>query len=299
MDHDVIIIGGGFAGLAAAMPLVRARRRVLLIDAGQPRNRFAEASHGFLGQDGVPPAEILARGRRELSAYSTFTAIDALALRAEGQRDHFAVTLVTGKTATARRLILALGVRDDLPDLPGLRERWGVTALHCPYCHGYEVADRPLGVLASPIPQDHRGLLLTDWGRPTILFTQGGPLPAAEMLDRLTTRAVQVETTPIVELLGPAPALEAVRLADGRTLPLAALFVAPKTELSSPLATQLGCAMEEGPSGAFLRTDGRRETSVPGVFAAGDAVMGMHNGLLAAASGLMAGVGAHQSLVMA
>ncbi len=299
MDHDVIVIGGGFAGLAAAMPLVRARRRVLLVDAGQPRNRFAEASHGFLGQDGVPPAEILARGRRELLAYPTFSVIDAVALQVEGQMDRFVVTLETGDTHGARRLILALGVRDDLPDLPGLRERWGVTVLHCPYCHGYEVADRPLGVLASAVPQDHRGLLLTDWGRPTTLFTQGGPLPDAPMLDRLAARAVQVETTPIVELLGPAPALEAVRLADGRIVPLAALFVAPKTELSSPLAQQLGCAMEEGPSGAFLHSDGRRATSVPGVFAAGDAVMGMHNGLLAAASGLMAGVGAHQSLVMA
>jgi thioredoxin reductase len=298
MDHDVIIIGGGFAGLAAAMPLVRARRRVLLIDAGQPRNRFADASHGFLGQDGVAPAEIQARGRRELSAYPTFTAIDGMAVQAAGEMDHFTVTEEAGSVHRARRLILALGVRDELPDLPGLRDRWGISALHCPYCHGYEVADRPLGVLASALPHDHRGLLLTDWGRPTILFTHGSPLPPAEMLDRLAARNVQVETAPIAELLGPAPALEAVRLTDDRVLPLAALFIAPKTTLSSPLAAQLGCAMEEGPSGAILRTDGRRATSIPGVFAAGDAVMGMHNGLLAAASGLMAGVGAHQSLVM-
>lgn len=296
MLHDVIIIGGGFAGLAAAMPLTRARRRVLLIDAGQPRNRFAAHSHGFLGQDGVAPADIQARGMAELSAYPTFTLVRGEVVRAAGTLDAFAVALADGSTLEGRRLILATGVRDELPAIPGMKERWGVGALHCPYCHGYEVAGRPLGVLGTQAGSDMKALLVSDWG-PVTLFTQDAFLPGAEMMARLTERGITVERVPIMEMLGEAPSLSAVRLADGRVLPLAALFVGPRTHMASPLALQLGCAMEEGHSGPYLRINEGKETSVPGIFAAGDATMQMHSATLSVASGMLAGVGAHRSLL--
>lgn len=296
MLHDVIIIGGGFAGLAAAMPLARARRRVLLIDAGQPRNRFAAHSHGFLGQDGVAPADIQARGMAELSAYPTFTLLRGNVVGAAGTLDAFTVTLADGSTFEGRRLILATGVRDELPAIPGMKERWGVGALHCPYCHGYEVVGQPLGVLGTQAGSDMKALLVSDWG-PVTLFTQDAFLPGAEMMVRLTERGITVESVPITEMLGEAPSLSAVTLADGRVLPLAALFVGPRTHMASPLALQLGCAMEEGHSGPYLRINEGKETSVPGIFAAGDATMQMHSATLSVASGMLAGVGAHRSLL--
>lgn len=296
MLHDVIIIGGGFAGLAAAMPLARARRRVLLIDAGQPRNRFAAHSHGFLGQDGVAPADIQARGMAELSAYPTFTLMRGNVVGAAGTLDTFTVTLADGSTLKGRRLILATGVRDELPPIPGMKERWGVGALHCPYCHGYEVAGQPLGVLGTQAGSDMKALLVSDWG-PVTLFTQDAFLPGAEMMVRLTERGITVERVPITEMLGEAPSLSAVKLADGRVLPLAALFVGPRTHMASSLALQLGCAMEEGHSGPYLRINEGKETSVPGIFAAGDATMQMHSATLSVASGMLAGVWAHRSLL--
>src|SRR5688572_20992032 len=148
ITYDVAVIGGSFAGLSAAMQLARARRRVLLVDAGSPRNRFAHASHGFLGQDGRAPAEIMATAREQVLAYPTAELRLDEATHAASRDGAFELTLATGTVERARRLVIATGVIDDLQDLPGLKERWGRTVLHCPYCHGYEVADRRLGVLA-------------------------------------------------------------------------------------------------------------------------------------------------------
>ena len=148
MIHDVIIIGGSFAGLSAAMQLARARRDVLVLDTGSPRNRFAATSHGFPGQDGRSPAEIMARLRTDLDKYPTVRFRDAEAMSATRQEGGFQLSLPAGETVAARRLVLAYGVRDTLPDLPGLPERWGASVLHCPYCHGYELNRQPVGVLA-------------------------------------------------------------------------------------------------------------------------------------------------------
>lgn len=292
--QDVIIIGGSFAGQAAALMLGRARRKVVLLDAGQPRNRFAEASHGFLGQDGRAPSEIMAGARAQLARYSTVRQLTGRAVTAE-RGDGFRLTLEDGSALQARRLILATGQRDILPDLPGLAERWGKSVLHCPYCHGYELDQGPIGVLAGSAMALHQALLVPDWG-PTTLFLQGAFQPSAEERAKLAARQVAVEATPVVELLGPGTALQAARLADGRQVPLAGLFIAPRTSPASDLAMQLGCAMEEGPTGPFVRIDPRGATSVPGVFAAGDAAMAMANATISAASGVMAAGGTHHSL---
>ncbi|RZS77665.1 thioredoxin reductase [Phyllobacterium myrsinacearum] len=298
MTYDAIVIGGSFAGLSAAIQIARARRRVLLIDAGLPRNRFADASHGFLGQDGRRPQDIIGDARRQLSLYPTVEFIDSEAVSASKTDGDFAVTLADGSEKRAMRLILATGVKDDLPAIPGLPERWGQSVLHCPYCHGYEVGGQALGVLANTPMSAHQALLISDWG-PTTYFTQNAFEPDAEQLSSLAVRNVQIERTPVAELLGNAPRLEAVRLADGRVVPVDAVFTAPKTSMASPLAQQLGCAFDDGPLGAFIRVDDWMQTTVKGVYAAGDAASSMANATMAAAAGVKAGVGAHQSLVFA
>ena len=294
--YDAIVVGGSFAGLSAAMQLVRARRRVLMIDAGQPRNRFSDASHGFLGQDGSSPAAIRALGLRQLGAYPTFSMREGAAETAQQDGDGFRVTTAEGDEERARRLILATGVKDSLPAIPGLEERWGRTVLHCPYCHGYEVRDRPLGVLATGAMAVHQASLIPDWG-PTTLFTQASFQLEPEQRALLEARGVTIEPVPVAALIGAAPALSAVRLEDGRELPVEALFVAPSVRMASALPHQLGCAFAEGPLGPHVKVDEWKLTSVPGVFAAGDAASPMHNATLASADGVLAGVKAHQSLI--
>ena len=206
------------------------------------------------------------------------------------------MALAGGGEEAATCLILAIGMADELPPIPGLQERWGATVLHCPYCHGYEVAGRPLGVLANHALSAHQAGMLPDWG-PTTYFTQGEFEPDAAQAAYLASRGVSIERSPVVELLGAAPDLEAVRLADGRVVPVAALFTAARMRMASPLAEQLGCALDDGPLGPRLRVDDFKQTTVPGVFAAGDAATPMHNATLASASGVMAGVCAHRSLM--
>ncbi|MGF1626985.1 MAG: NAD(P)/FAD-dependent oxidoreductase [Alphaproteobacteria bacterium] len=293
---DAIVVGGSYAGLSAAMQLARARRRVLVVDAGLPRNRFAEAGHGFLGQDGRAPAAIIADAVRQLRAYPTVAFRQGEAVEARAAAGGFAVVLADGGAVQGTRLVLATGLRDELPPIAGMEERWGRTVLHCPYCHGYEVGDRPLGVIANHPMSAHQAMLIPDWG-PTTYFTQGAYEPDAEQAAKLVARGVRIERSPVVELLGTAPALEAVRLADGRTVEVAAVFTAPRIHMASPLAERLGCGLEAGPMGAYLTVDDWKQTTVAGVYAAGDAASPVHNATLAAAAGVLAGVGAHQSLM--
>ncbi len=296
MDHDVIIIGGSFAGLSAALQLARARREVLVLESGAPRNRYAATSHGFPGQDGRPPARIRATLEAELGPYPTVTIRGTEAVAVTRQERGFDLSLATGETVAARRLVLAYGVRYTLPDMPGIAARWGASVLHCPYCHGYELDRRPVGVLARDEMAVHQAMLLPDWG-PTVLFTQGSFEPTPEQRQALAARGVTLEGVPIAELAGPVPALEAVRLTDGREIPLAGLFVAPQTAPSSDLGARLGCETRDGPTGPYLAVDAMQATRIPGVFAAGDLASPLANATLAAASGVMAGMAAHRSLI--
>lgn len=296
MQYEVIVVGGSYAGLAAAMPLARARRRVLVIDAGRPRNRYAAHSHGFFGMDGWAPSDMLDEAGRQLASYPSAELLHGQALQARVDGDGFAVGLAEGRSLGAQRLILATGVRDELPDIPGLRERWGRSVVHCPYCHGYEFGRAPLGVLATQAGSLHQALLVPDWG-PTTYFSQGAFEPDAEQARRLAARGVAIERSRVVALLGPDDGLSGVRLEDGRELALAGLFVAPTTHPADDLARQLGCEYDAGPMGPLLRVDDFKRTTVAGVYAAGDAASAMASVSLAVAAGTLAGVGAHQSLL--
>ena len=295
MHYDAIIIGGSYAGLSAAIQLARARRTVCVIDAGQPRNRFAAESHGFFGQDGAQPRAMIAQARAQLQVYPTVTLIDGEAVCAwQTAPEQFAIELASGEKLTSSRVVLAHGVEDQLPDTPGLAERWGASVLHCPYCHGFEVGGKQLGVLNTIPASMHQALLIPDWG-PTTFFLNGIDELDAETREQLARRQVTVEPTPVVELVGDAPDLTGIRLADGRVIPIDALFIAPRTRLS-PLAAQLGCDFDESPFGPYIRTDAMKATTVPGVFAAGDAALAM-NATIASASGVMAGAALHRSLI--
>ena len=304
--YDAIVVGGSFAGLSAAMQLARARRRVLIVDTGRPRNRFAHASHGFLGQDGRTPAEILDAARAQVLAYPTteFRGDEATAASvvAEMPNATFEVALASRATARARRLVLATGIVDELPDIPGLRERWGKTVVHCPYCHGYELADGRLGVLAVGEHSVHQALLLPDWSDRVTLFTNGAVEPTAAQLDALAARGVRVDARPVTALVGDGLTLAGIRVTGTggeEIVGLDALYTAPRTRMASPLAEQLGCAIDEGPFGPVVRTDARKETTIPGVYAAGDAARERHNVTWASADGVTAGTSAHQSLALA
>ncbi|MHB1223812.1 MAG: NAD(P)/FAD-dependent oxidoreductase [Gemmatimonadaceae bacterium] len=298
--HDVIVVGGSWAGLAAALQLARARQRVLVVDAGLPRNRFAHAAHGFLGQDGKSPAAVLETARAQLLAYPTVELRAGEVTGARRRDGRFELTMTPAATLRARRLVLATGVTDELPDVPGLRERWGATVLHCPYCHGFEAADRRLGVLATGDMSIHQALLVADWSADVTLFTNGAVSPDGEQRDALAARGVRVEMRAVAALVGgEPPSLAGVRLDDGEVVAIDAAFTAPFTRMTSPLAEQLGCIFDDSPMGKVIRADGQRETTVPGVFAAGDAARVPHSVSLAVADGMMAGVAAHRSLVFA
>lgn len=296
MRHDAIIIGGSFAGLSAATYIARGRRSVCVIDTGLPRNRFAAHSHGLLTQDGSAPAAMLATARAQVAAYPTVTFINGKAASAAREGDGFRITLDSGESVEGRKLVLAFGISDELPDIPGLTERWGQSVIHCPYCHGYEFSGQRLGVLSVSPMSVHQAMLIAEWG-PTTFYLNGSPSPDDEALAQLRARGVAIEPGAVKAVHGEGASLSAIELADGRLSAVDALYLGPRTRLNSGIAEQLGCEMEDGPSGPFIRTDAMKLTSVPDVYAAGDITRAMHNVTFASADGVMAGTALHRSLV--
>ena len=293
MIYDVIIVGGSYAGISAGLQLARARRKVLVMDSGQRRNRFARSSHGFLGQDGRDPAAIANEAREQLLAYPAVEWMSQPAVAATQDGDGFVVTGADAQQFKARRVILASGVVDELPDIPGLAERWGQQVFHCPYCHGYELNSGPIGVLAASPIAIHHALMLPDWG-PTTFLLNGIFEPDAEQLESLKKRGVTLVRERVLSIAGEHAE---VTLAGGRVMHFAGLFTQPRTRMASPLAALLGCEFEAGPTGQFIKVDAMRETNVPGVFACGDAAVAAGNVATAVGDGARTGAAAHQSLM--
>ncbi|MCB1020471.1 MAG: NAD(P)/FAD-dependent oxidoreductase [Acidobacteria bacterium] len=292
MQQDVIVVGGGYAGMAAALQLLRARRSVLVIDAGERRNRSTSHSHGFLGWDGADPAEIARTARRQLEAYPTLSWIEGRAVAVAGERDAFLVTTADGGAYDGKRLLFATGVMDQLPSIPGLAERWGTTVFHCPYCHGYELDRGRVGVIATGPMSLHQAEMLPEWGETTFLTNAAVALDA-EAREALEARGVTIENALVERIEGQAD----VWLADGRQLPFAGLFTAPRCVPASPVAERVGCALAETPMGLQIWTDQMKQTSVRGIFACGDAARVPHSLSLAVGDGAWAGAQVHRSLI--
>lgn len=295
MVYDVIIVGGSYAGLSAGLQLARARRSVLVLDSGRRRNRFAETSHGFLGQDGRAPGAIADEARDQLLAYPTVQWLEDIAVEATRTDAGFVLRSAAGQQFNGKRLILASGVIDELPDIDGLSQRWGKSVFHCPYCHGYELNQGVIGVLATSPMSIHHALLLPDWG-PTTFFINGVFEPDMEQLMELQRRGVTLESRRVSHVTGERAD---VVLSDGQTIAVAGLFAMPRTRMASPLAEQLGCVFEDGPMGPFIQTDATQQTSICGVFACGDAALAAGSVALAVGDGTRAGAGTHRSLIFA
>jgi thioredoxin reductase len=239
---------------------------------------------------------MIASARAQVQRYPTVHTVLGEASAARAVEGGFEVTVKDGETLTSAKLVLAFGVSDVLPELPGLAERWGKSVLHCPYCHGFEYAGGRLGVLQSTPMSAHQAVLVAEWG-PTTLYLNGGEAPDEEAQAKLAKRGIAIEPSRIAALRGENEALSSLLLEDGREAVIDALYIAPRSRLNSPIAKQLGCALDDGPFGLVIRTDEKKLTTMPGVYAAGDIARAPHNASWASADGVTAGVFLHQSLV--
>ena len=299
MDFDVLIIGAGSAGLTAALTLGRCLRRVLLADGGPPRNEASPGVHGFLTRDGIRPAELLRLGHEQLQPYETVEVrclqIDTLTREGRGFRatGHGSAD-DTPVTITARRVLLATGVSDILPPLPGFRELWGRGVLHCPYCHGWEVRHQPLAVYGRGRTVTGLALLVSRWSQDVIVVTDGPGHLTPNARRRLRRQKIGIREEPVVRLIGSASHdLRCIQFADGSELERTALFLHAPQHQRSPLAAALGARITR--TGAVW-VDKNAQTTVPGVYAAGDTTPGTQQALLAAAAGNQAAIALNENL---
>jgi thioredoxin reductase len=289
-SYDVVVVGGGAAGLSAALVLGRARRRVALVDAGSPRNAPAEHMHGFLSRDGLPPAELLAAGREELRAYGVELVEDDVAEIEPG----FVARLAGGDTLTARRVLLATGAVDELPAITGARERWGRDFLHCPYCHGWEVRDRPLGVVGTVAGAAEHAQLLRQWSDDVVFFSHTHPATNDERT-ALDARGIEVVDGLVVQLVVENDRLTGVQLADGSEIPRDAVFMRPTLRpRGEELIAALGCELDET---GFVRADRNGRTSVAGVWSAGNVSNARAQVITAAGEGSAAAIAINTDLL--
>jgi thioredoxin reductase len=299
MDIDCVIVGGGAAGLSAALVLGRARRRTLVVDSGQQSNLAAPGIGGLLGSDGRPPAELYAAGRAELRAYPSVEVRDGTVVDAGLVGDGFRVELADGSRLGARRILLAAGMEYRPPPLPGLAALWGHSVFHCPFCHGWEVRDQPLAVCANGARAVHAALLLRGWSDDVLLLTNGPAELDDEQRRLLGAADVPIDERPIASLVGVDNALAAVVFADGRRLARSAMLVATTMHQRSTLAERLGVEFADpGPVVVdALKVDAFNRTSVAGVFAAGDVSAQMPQVAAAVAAGSLAAAAVVQSLL--
>ena len=289
-EFDIVIVGGGAAGLSAALVLGRARRSVAVVDAGEPRNAPAAHMHGFLSRDGMPPQELLAAGRKEIAGYGVETLDD----RVDEIEPGFAVRLAGGDVLEARRLLIATGASDELPDILGARERWGRDFLHCPYCHGWEVRDQPIGVLATQNGSVQHAHLLRQWSEDVVFFTHTQTVNAEERA-QLEGRGIEIVDGTVASVVIDDDKLTGLELDDGRVIPRAAVFIRPANQPHADgLLNQIGCVLDEA---GFPAVDATGQTSTVGVWAAGNIVDPRIQVITAAGAGNAAAIAINADLV--
>jgi thioredoxin reductase len=293
--YDVIIVGGSYSGLAAGMALGRSLRRVLIIDGGNPCNRQTPYSHNFLTQDGKAPAEIADLARQQVGRYKTVQFLSGNATEGSRTPEGFEIRTESGEGYTAPKLIFATGIRDTLPDIPGFAECWGISVLHCPYCHGYEVRNRPTGFLGNGDPGFEFALLLRNWTEDLTVFTNGPSQFTSDQAAALAARRIRMVETPIQKLVHAKGTLRSVRFLDGAEAPLAALYARVPFTQHCLIPASLGC--ESTPDG-YLKVDSMQRTTLPGVYACGDNTSAMRTVANAVASGTTAGMMVNKEMVL-
>ncbi len=296
--YDVVVVGGGAAGLGGALMLGRSRRSVLVVDAGEPRNAPASAVHGFLTRDGTDPAALLEAGRTEVRGYGA-RVLDGRVASAEVVDGGFAVTLEDGRRVGARRLLITTGLVDELPDVPGVRERWGRDVLHCPYCHGWEVRDQAVGVLASGLMAVHQALLFRQLTADLTLFVHTAPELTDEEAEQLAARGITVVEGEVASLEVHEDRLTGVWLRSGEVVPRSAVVVGPRFAARAGMLAGLGLETTAHPSGMgeHVESDPTGLTAVPGVWAAGNVADPIAQVMGSASAGAMAGAAINADLM--
>lgn len=295
-EYDVLVVGGGAAGLSGALVLARARRHVLVVDSGSPRNAPAAQMHGFLSRDGLPPSDLLAAGRAEVAAYGGHLVtgtVHSVSTEPGADGPAFAARLGDGAQVRARRLLITTGMHDELPDVPGLRERWARDVLHCPYCHGYEVRDRRLGVLWNGPATVAYAQIVRQWSTDVVLFAPAGCLTGSQRIE-LDARGIEVVDGEVSGVALAADAVAGVLVDGGRIVSREVLFVPPRFVPHSELLGQLGCDLD---ADGWVVTAPHGETSVPGVRVAGNVADPRAQVITAAGQGSAAAIALNADLV--
>ncbi len=291
-SYDVAVIGGGAAGLSAALVLTRARRRVVVVDGGQPRNAPATHMHGFLSRDGMPPADLLAAGREEVASYGGSLVDDSVVGITRHAQSTFGLLLASGAPVVARRLLVATGLRDDVVDIAGVTDRWGKDVLHCPYCHGHEVRDQALGVLGGNAMAVQHALLIRQWSGDVVFFPHTTEV-AEEQREQLIARAIGVVDGRVARVRVESDQLVGIDMVDGRFVPRAAVFVRPDFVSNNNFLPGLGAQVD---AHGWPVVDATGKTSVPGVWVAGNAVNPRAQVITAAGEGSAAAIAINNDL---
>ena len=293
-DFDVIIIGGSYSGLSAGMALGRALRRVLIIDSGKPCNRQTPQSHNFITHDGRPPAEIASLARQQVQRYDTVSFLSGLAANAVKAEDKFHIRTQSGETFRAKKLIFATGIRDIMPDIDGYAECWGISVLHCPYCHGYEVRNERTGILGNGEYGFEFSTLLSNWTKDLTLFTNGKSALTSGQTSRLESHGIKIMETEIERLRHVDGRLQEIIFKDDTVFPVTALYARSPFVQHCTLPEGMGCALtEEG----YIRTDPFQKTTVDGVYACGDNTTRMRAVATAVAMGTAAGAAVNREII--
>ena len=285
-DFDVIIIGGSYTGLSAAMALGRALRNVLVIDAGQPCNRQTPHAHNLITHDGETPASISARAREQVSQYPNVHFYNGMATAAREEDGLFVIESDKGHSHTARKLLFATGIIDIMPDIPGVEACWGISVLHCPYCHGYEVRNQPTAIFASGEVGFEFAKIINNWTKELTLLTNGSSQLTGEQINALARHNISVIETPVKNVVQQDGYISNVAFADGRNLAIKAMYAKFPFKQTSELPQSLGCALTEH---GFIKIDEMQATSINGVFAAGDNTTMFRSLSIAIAAGNRAG----------
>jgi thioredoxin reductase len=293
--YDVIIIGGSYAGLSAAMSLGRALRTVLVIDSGKPCNRQTPHSHNFITHDGNTPLAIATQAKQQVLAYDTVTFKTGLATRAQKlETGGFLITTDDGETFTASKLLFATGMKDEMPPLKGFAQCWGISVLHCPYCHGYEVKHQPTGIFANGDMAYELAKLINNWTDTLTVYTNGPSTLSFEQTEKLTAKGISISTKEIAELKHQNGRLEAILFADGSSETIKAIYARPAMKQHCDLPQQLGSELTEN---GHIKIDTMHHTTVKGVYAAGDCTTMMRSVALAVSGGNFAGASVNKDLI--